>query len=189
MVGLGFLIFGYLLGSKQSFTVNNCPNNNYSRNDNFAQKEVVLPSFQDYMADDYLAGKSVPADLNSHPDAMMYRTVIREATEEGPNFAEIYTIATWGCGTECQVSAIINRKNGKVYFPGLGSELGLDYRFDSKLIVVNPPQTIFEVWGSDIKEIPEWLTTRYYVWENEKLTLLKELHMTYQVVTDSDIAN
>lgn len=45
----------------------------------------------------------------------MFRTVIEEATKNGPNFAGRYTIADWGCGTSCESVAVIDAETGAVY--------------------------------------------------------------------------
>jgi hypothetical protein len=148
------------------------------------QKKEKLPRFQNYSAVDHLAGGLVPADINSHPRAAMFRTRITEATKEEPNFAQKYTIATWGCGTGCQESAIVDRKSGEVYFPGLDSQELLDFRLDSKLIIVNPVQSIFEAYGSNFEDMPEYLTTRYYLWEDHELKLLNEVRATYKLLVD-----
>ena len=48
--------------------------------------------------------KNVTVNLKSHKNARMFRTNLRNA-------------ATWGCGTNCSQSAIIDARNGRVFFP------------------------------------------------------------------------
>lgn len=75
------------------------------------------PRFEKYSADVY-AGKPAPLNLRSHRLARMYRTSIREQLqEEGINFAGHYTVAVMGCGTGCSITAIVDARNGKAYFP------------------------------------------------------------------------
>jgi hypothetical protein len=45
---------------------------------------------------------------------MMFRTRLREAAAQRPNFAGHYILATWGCGTDCSMGAAINALNGQV---------------------------------------------------------------------------
>lgn len=61
--------------------------------------------------------KNVRVNLKSHKDANMFRTNLRNAAKEGVNFAGHYILTTWGCGTNCSQSAIIDARTGKVFFP------------------------------------------------------------------------
>ena len=61
--------------------------------------------------------KNVKVNLRSHKNANMFRTNLRNAAKEGVNFAGHYILTTWGCGTNCSQSAIIDARNGRVFFP------------------------------------------------------------------------
>lgn len=61
--------------------------------------------------------KNVRVNLKSHKTARMFRTNLRNAAKEGVNFAGHYIVTTWGCGTNCSQSAIIDARNGRVFFP------------------------------------------------------------------------
>jgi hypothetical protein len=61
--------------------------------------------------------KNVKVNLKSHKSANMFRTNLRNAAKEGVNFAGHFILATWGCGTNCSQSAIIDARNGRVFFP------------------------------------------------------------------------
>jgi hypothetical protein len=74
------------------------------------------PAFADYVADNF-QGRSASVDLASHPLASRFRTRLREAADRGPNFAGHYTIASWGCGSGCFQHAIVDARNGRVFFP------------------------------------------------------------------------
>lgn len=80
----------------------------------FAQSDS--PTFTDYAAKVEEA-KNVKVNLKSHKDANMFRTNLRNAAKEGVNFAGHFILTTWGCGTNCTQSAIIDARNGKVFFP------------------------------------------------------------------------
>ena len=114
-------------------------------------------------------GKPAAVNLASHRDARTFRTRLREAPAQGPNFAGHMIVATWGCGTSCQTVALIDARNGRVYF-GPTASLGVKHRLDSRLLVVNPPEEIKEAFGD---KPPEWATPEYYVWEKERLTKIK----------------
>ncbi len=93
--------------------------------------------------------KNVRVNLKSHKDANMFRTNLRNAAKEGVNFAGHYILATWGCGTNCTQSAIIDARNGSVFFPrileGAGSGFCdlpddtevLVYKAGSRLLVLS----------------------------------------------------
>lgn len=61
--------------------------------------------------------ENVKVNLKSHKNANMFRTNLRNAAKEGVNFAGHYILTTWGCGTNCSESAIIDARNGRVFFP------------------------------------------------------------------------
>lgn len=129
--------------------------------------------------------EAFPADTKSVKKASLklergtfswsFRTRIREAYEGQPNFAGYYIVVQWGCGTECQMGAIINLKTGKVTeIPH--STLGIDYRADSRLFMVNP-------FWDEYRVNPEWYvsdpTTYYYHWNGQEFTLLTEEKWLY----------
>jgi len=63
-------------------------------------------------------GKQAPLNLRSHPLARKFRTLIREQMRDARiNFAGHYTVASMGCGTGCSVTAIVDNRNGRAYFP------------------------------------------------------------------------
>jgi hypothetical protein len=74
------------------------------------------PAFAQYPVTDDFRGRP-PVDLASHPLASRFRTRLREAAHRGPNFAGHYTIASWGCGSGCAQYAIVDARNGRVFFP------------------------------------------------------------------------
>jgi hypothetical protein len=106
------------------------------------------PAFTEYAVKVEKPG-NVRVNLRSHKDARMFRTNLRNAAKEGVNFAGHYILTTWGCGTNCSESAIIDARNGRVFFPtqlagaGFGfCELPDDtepmvYKADSRLLVLN----------------------------------------------------
>ena len=142
----------------------------------FAQK-TQIPAFEKYPADVW-AGKPAPLNLRSHRLARKFRTSIREQLhEEGINFAGHYTVAVMGCGTGCSITAIVDARNGRAYFPrvfeGWTSEIG-DYQFgdsedirtfrvNSRLlrVVGRPRLSSDERWG------PSGIY--YYEWTNNQL--------------------
>ncbi|MBK7391953.1 MAG: hypothetical protein IPI64_01480 [Chloracidobacterium sp.] len=74
------------------------------------------PKFSQYAAK-VEKTKSVTVNLKSHKDASMFRTNLRNAAKEGVNFAGHFILTGWGCGTNCSQWAVIDARNGKVFFP------------------------------------------------------------------------
>lgn len=77
-----------------------------------------------------------------------------------PNFANSFNLIVWGCGTECQSGAIVDRTDGAIYGIPVAS-LGYEFRADSALLIVNPDLSIY--WTG---EIPEWLWREFYEFRN-----------------------
>ena len=92
--------------------------------------------------------KNVKVDLSTR-DARMYRTNLRNAAKKGVNFAGHFIVATWGCGTNCSESGVIDARTGRAYFPAelAGAGFGfcdlpdetepLVYKPDSRLVVLS----------------------------------------------------
>jgi hypothetical protein len=72
-----------------------------------------VPHFKDYPSEPY-AGPNAPIVLKRGD--MMFRTKLREASKEKPNFAGHYILAVWGCGAECLMGAAIDAKTGRVFW-------------------------------------------------------------------------
>lgn len=131
------------------------------------------PRFEDYPAKSY-RGPVAPPRWRADAASRHYRTRLREAAQQRPNFGGRYIMAHWGCGTNCLMNALIDARSGKVYhLPGAGMNFShnvhdslvddgglLRYRADSRLFVlVGSPQeepgrrgiSFFEWTGSRMK--------------------------------------
>lgn len=110
----------------------------------FAQR---VPAFNQYPAKVEKPGK-INVNLKSHKDARMFRTNLRNAAKGGVNFAGHFVVATWGCGTNCSQTALIDARNGKVFFPSIleGASFGfcdlgdvdepLSYKANSRMLIL-----------------------------------------------------
>lgn len=67
-----------------------------------------------FRAEPRLAAPAAKPDVSSGR-ARRYRTVLRQAAAEGPNFNGHYRVATWGCGTNCIEWAVIDLATGRVW--------------------------------------------------------------------------
>lgn len=78
--------------------------------------QVGPPAFAAYPVATRYRGPNVVPRLRPGTAAWWFRTRIREAAAQPPNFAGHYVLATWGCGAECVSYAIIDAKTGAVFF-------------------------------------------------------------------------
>jgi hypothetical protein len=110
----------------------------------------------------------------SPPKARRYRTILRQAATEAPNFAGHYRVVTWGCGTCCTEFAILDLRSGEAWFPPFFNGCGypadneapdgaLLYRADSRLFVAAGANNE-RPWG-----------IYYYRWSGRRLELLKSI--------------
>ncbi|HEU4872788.1 MAG TPA: hypothetical protein VFT44_06795 [Pyrinomonadaceae bacterium] len=76
------------------------------------QSQSRVPQFKDYPVTESYMGKTAPVVLTR--DDRMFRTRLKEASKEKPNFAGRYILTAWGCGTTCLMGGVIDAKTGKV---------------------------------------------------------------------------
>jgi hypothetical protein len=106
----------------------------------------------------------------------MFQTRLKDAAHEPPNFAGHYTIAIWGCGSECMSGAVVDLKSGKVFSPplamGKGSlhfsvcqsafeNSGVEHRVESRLFILRCGLNYSEKVGTNVPD------TWYFVWEDD----------------------
>lgn len=121
-------------------------------NQSTCQKELEATSSD---TDEY-NGVSKPVDFSDFPDAKTYFTMITKAVEGGVNFAGRYTLAMWGCGTDCRGFSVINVETGKV-------------------IAYNPVNSQYHVQNGGnyivLEPVTAGQTREYYKIANDKLEL------------------
>jgi hypothetical protein len=72
-------------------------------------------------------------DFLTNDAARYYHTAISKDVSRGANFAGKYVVSTWGCGSGCVGSAVVNAESGKILNYGLTST-GYDFSVDSRLL-------------------------------------------------------
>lgn len=137
------------------------------------QTSTALP-FSEYPAKEVNVS-TPPANLRfNSAQARRFRTAIRDASKEKPNFAGHYRIAIWGCGTDCRGFAIIDLLSGKVTTPkgietisgSMGNEdPRLDFKVDSQLLVIS----------GQINEDPKTEARHLFLWSGKQLTPIAKL--------------
>jgi hypothetical protein len=138
--------------------------------------DIDAPKFEDYPATIKFNGKPAAPNFNTNTKARMYRTVITEEATEGPNFAGGFTLISYGCGTNCHLYTILNAKTGAVVsYNEMSSAQGEDIRLDSRLIVLEPPEILFEMFG---KDAPDYFQTSYYYLTEDGKKIVKIVYKT-----------
>ena len=110
---------------------------------------AYLYRFEDFPAERY-EGTVADVDFSTAEGAQKFKTVISGAVAGEANFAGRYVIAEWGCGTSCQDHAIVDLATGKVVRYGLLSAHGLEFTADSRLLIVNSPQSAENAPGDGV---------------------------------------
>src|SRR5581483_628014 len=83
-----------------------------------AKHKKAPPRFTDFPVAAVWQEKTVAVKIR-RPSEKMFRTRLRDAARERPNFAGHYRFVIWGCGSECILGAIIDLRNGDVFSPPL----------------------------------------------------------------------
>jgi hypothetical protein len=127
-------------------------------------------AFENYTTNGVL--RTLPlVSYETYPEAKKFEAEIEKEIGNGPNFSGYYVVPNWSCGASCQESTIIDGRTGKILIFGIVSQYGVKTKKDSKLLVVNPIENIPIGAGINDEERRS-LTTSYYVFENDTLTLL-----------------
>lgn len=138
------------------------------------------PTFSQYPAKVEKA-RTKTIDFKHSYGAGTFRTRLNEGLREGINFAGHYIVVGWGCGTGCISGAIIDARNGRVYFPNAFHDIGVWYddnsytaepvkfRKNSRLFVISGISGDQEERSGDKNIWGDY----YYEWKGNGLSLIK----------------
>ncbi|HKO96564.1 MAG TPA: hypothetical protein VJU86_06220 [Pyrinomonadaceae bacterium] len=144
--------------------------------------QTQLPRFEDFKVSEVFKGKPASVKLSSRR-ARQFRTMLKTNVEKGVNFAGHYTVATWGCGSDCRSIAIIDARNGNVYFTpsllwigGLLAQQGdrLEFRANSRLLIAAGARNdqgsgkYFYVWKKNVLKLIRAVEVRDWKEESNK---------------------
>jgi len=137
-------------------------------------KKVRPPQMSDFPVTKIYKGRPSAVAQNSSPIAREYKTRIKEAAKGGPDFAGHYSVAEWGCGSNCQAFAFIDSQTGKVFDPGgrEGADRGFSFTLNSTLFIQDPPNSPDSLAYED--DISDTVPVRYYVWKEPSLVQIYE---------------
>jgi len=110
-------------------------------------------------------------DFSNYEYKKMFITVTKDGVkEDGVNFAGSFCFVSWGCGSPCQVSAVVDMKTGIVY-NGLPSAVGYKFEKDSKILIVNPPDSTNYYPKNRWVPYPE-----QYIWTGKRFIQIKKIN-------------
>jgi len=95
------------------------------------------PQFSDYPATMRFAGVRAKLETSGGGFTPMQVNALETALEDGPNFAGVFALAMWGCGTNCHVVSVVDLRTGRVYQGVVTNNLP-QFRADSRLLVDAP---------------------------------------------------
>lgn len=168
--------------SKESIADSQISINKNARDKSTKRRYQLNMPFEKYPCEMY-DGMPVPPHFASNPGSEQFRTHYEKATEGGVNFAGQYTLVTWGCGSGCQVLSLVDRANGNILNVPFTASMGVEFRKDSRLLIVNPlGESQLELFFDP--QFPEYAKPAYYVWENGQFLPLPELNQQAVIQTD-----
>jgi len=133
-----------------------------------ASKFEPYISFEDYKSNILYKGAKAPINYSSNVTARQFKTRIKETyKEEGLNFAGHYSFVSWGCGSPCKSSAIVDLITGKVY-DGPSATLGYKFRKNSNMLIVNPPDS------SGFFDDCPYCHPQIYIWDEKKKEFIEK---------------
>lgn len=112
--------------------------------------------------------KTAEPNLSSYPDARLFASRITYAMQFGPNFSGEYTLASWGCGTNCSMAMIISARTGNIQ-DEVSSCGAMDFRLTSNLLIINPKKI-----DGEVVEYPAGCQTSYLLFEHGKFSDITE---------------
>jgi hypothetical protein len=122
--------------------------------------------FEDYPAPDSTSTiRPAPVQLETAPYGQMYRTKLREGAARGPNFAGRFTAVTWGCGTSCQILAVVDARTGRLSSETLLLAQGARFYRSSRLLLADPVDTTVQRPREPCSSCG---TPAYYRWTGER---------------------
>lgn len=128
------------------------------------QKKIT---FDDYSVKESFKGTPAKKNLESiKRKNLRFFLGLDDQSVGNPNFAGTYHVVMGGCGTDCQRFVAYDVRNGEPYDLGITATLGIKYRKNSSLIIMNPEEEIRDFLKSTgIDSYP----TIYLKWIGEKL--------------------
>jgi len=134
----------------------------------WAQENTTLPRFEDYPVTNHYQGKTAQPMIAKQD--RRFRTRLREAAQEKPNFAGKYVFHAFGCGASCLMGFVLDAQTGKVVripfticcWP-IDVEHPIEFNLESSLLVFKGSRN--EKGGG----------TYYYNFDGKRFVLVREI--------------
>ncbi|WP_324645687.1 hypothetical protein [Acinetobacter sp. MD2] len=130
-----------------------------------AHAKSPLPQPSDYAVESVYTGPTAKLDI-SDPSANIFRTRLREALKEKPDFAGEYVTTMWGCGADCRMYSFVNKRTGQLLEDGFGGE---ENREDIVYTSAKSRLLVTEEEHRDQDFKVDQITTHFYVLEKKPL--------------------
>lgn len=137
------------------------------------RQELRLATSTDSTLEVYEGEYATEPNFAIFKEASEQKRILTEALKRGPTFAGKFTVAEWGCGSNCQQHAVMNVETGLVVAYGPQTEYGVQYSLDSTLLVSNPKE-----------KLPP-LPDSAYETENLALSIARLPREYYRLTTDA----
>ncbi|KKS30848.1 MAG: hypothetical protein UV60_C0002G0033 [Parcubacteria group bacterium GW2011_GWA2_43_11] len=137
------------------------------------RQEQRLASTTDSALSVYTGTYATEPDFAIFKEASEHKRTLSEALKRGPTFAGRFTVAEWGCGSNCQQHAVMDVESGLVVAYGPQTEYGVKYSLDSTLLITNPKDGLPPLPDSD------------YETENFALSIARVPREYYRLTTDA----
>lgn len=122
-------------------------------------------------------GRLAPPDFKTDTAALLYRTQIRQqCNQKGINFGGHFTFVEWGCGSDCEAFAIVDRISGKIRYSNIKNDemsdsVGFKYKPNSNMVITN-------AWRLDLLKgyvlCHHFFKVKIAKWDNLKFKWLPE---------------
>jgi hypothetical protein len=124
------------------------------------------PRFEDYaVLDTTFDGRPAAVNIGTADYGQRFQAILRRGAAAGPNFAGHFTVVTWGCGTACQASVVVDAVTGNLSQQVLTTARGVQFRRDSGLLIADPEDPA----NPDPPGCTTCGTTAHYVWQDGRL--------------------
>lgn len=129
--------------------------------------------FSHYKVSETFSGTPAQPDFANSPDSKGFESQILDRYTGEANYAGHFQAVSWGCGTGCQVYAVVDLKNGKITFVPRQSQYGAKFELDSSLFILDPVERV---------DVLRYAETDSYVWDESTggFREMKECHIVHE---------
>ncbi len=124
-----------------------------------SDEKCINYKFEDFSLGDPYTGGYNPYQIVGWTISSNLNTALASAYNSGPNLAGRFVIARAACGTNCYEYGIVDNATGNLVAAPFRANYGVDFRPDSRLIVVNPYKNILTPKSAVVTSYLELIVT------------------------------